>query len=99
MVWIRQLVEHTDLALGLLLSVVLGSVVGVTLSHPLGHLLFSSALGVAFLLIYAAGFALGAIWMMGVQQGLVVLSAFVWCVLLGLWLTPHPEVSSVVNLF
>jgi hypothetical protein len=99
MQWIRPLVNHADLALGLMLSVVLGSVVGLTMSHPLGHLLFGSALGVAFLVIYVGGFSLGAIRMMGAEQGLVVVSAFVWCVLLSLWLTPHPEVSSMVDLF
>lgn len=99
MPWIRPITDHADLALGLLLSVVLGSVVGLTMSHPLGHLLFGSALGVTFLVLYVVCFSLGAIRMMGAQQGLVVVSAFVWCVLLSLWLTPHPEVSSVVDLF
>ncbi|HXH14431.1 MAG TPA: hypothetical protein VNP04_32285 [Alphaproteobacteria bacterium] len=99
MQWIRPIIDHADLALGLLLSVVLGSVVGLTMSHPLGHLLFGSALGVTFLVLYVVCFSLGAIRMMGAQQGLVVVSAFVWCVLLSLWLTPHPEVSSVVDLF
>jgi len=99
MQWIRPIIDQADLALGLLLSVVLGSVVGLTMSHPLGHLLFGSALGVTFLVLYVVCFSLGAIRMMGAQQGLVVVSAFVWCVLLSLWLTPHPEVSSLVDLF
>ena len=99
MAWIRRLVNYTDLALGLMLSVVLGSVVGLTMSHPLGHLLFGSALGVTFLMVYVLCFTFGAIRMMGAQQGLVVVSAFVWCILLSVWLTPHPEVSSIVDLF
>jgi hypothetical protein len=99
MQWLHHVVEHADFALGLALSVVLGSAVGLTMSHPLGHLLFGSAFGVAFLVLYALGFTLGAIRMMGAEQGLVVVCAFVWCILLSLWLTPHPEVSSVVDLF
>jgi hypothetical protein len=69
------------------------------MTHPLGHLLFGSALGVAFLVIYTLSFTLGAVRMMGAQQGLVVVCAFVWCILLSLWLTPHPEVSAVTHLF
>jgi hypothetical protein len=97
--WIRPCITHADLALGLLLSVVLGSVVGLTISHPLGHLLFGSALGAIFLVAYALGFAFGAIRMMGAQQGLVVVCTFVWCIILSMWLTPHLQLSSVVTFF
>ena len=97
--WVRQLVDNADLVLGLILSVVLGSVVGLTMSHPLGHLLFGSALGVTFLVVYVFCFTFGAIRMMGAQQGLVIVSAFIWCILLSMWLTPHPEVSAMVDLF
>jgi hypothetical protein len=99
MMWLYQLVKNTDLALGLVLSIILGSIVGLTMSHPLGHLLFGSALGVIFLVIYVGSYSLGAIWMMGAQQGLLVVSAFVWCIILSSWLAPHPEVPSVLNMF
>jgi hypothetical protein len=97
--WIRQLASYTDLVLGLVLSVVLGSVVGLTLSHPLGHLLAGSALGALFLIIYVGAYSLGAIWMMGTQQGLVVVTIFVWCMLVSLWLGPHPDISSLALFF
>jgi hypothetical protein len=71
------------------------------MSHPLGQLLMGSALGVMFLLIYVASYSLGAIWMMGAQaqQGLLVVSVFVWCVILSSWLSPTPEMSLGVGLF
>lgn len=97
--WISRLAYHTDLALGLMLSVILGSVVGLTLSHPLGHLLAGSALGAMFLIIYVSAYSLGAIWMMGAQQGLVVVTAFVWCMLVSSWLGPNPDVASVIAFF
>jgi hypothetical protein len=99
MEWVRQLVNNTDLALGLVLSIVLGSVVGLAMSHPLGHLILGSALGVIFLLIYVASYSLGAIWMMGAQQGLIVVSVFVWCIILSSWLSPTPEMSSAIHWF
>jgi hypothetical protein len=97
--WVRQLLSNADLALGLGLSLILGSVVGFAMTHPLGHLILGSALGVIFLVIYVASYSLGAIWMMGVQQGLVVVSVFVWCVILISWLSPTPEMSSAMGLF
>jgi hypothetical protein len=97
--WIRRLASYTDLALGLVLSVVLGSAVGLTLSHPLGHLLAGSALGALFLIIYVGAYSFGAIWMMGTRQGLVVVTTFVWCMLVSLWLGPHPDISSLVLFF
>jgi hypothetical protein len=97
--WVRQLLNNTDLALGLVLSVVLGSVVGLAMSHPLGHLILGSVLGVMFLLIYVASYSVGAIWMMGTQQGLLVVSVFVWCIILSSWLSPTPEMSLAVGLF
>lgn len=97
--WVRQVLNNTDLALGLVLSVVLGSVIGLAMSHPLGHLILGSALGLIFLLTYMASYSLGAIWMMGTQQGLIVVSVFVWCVILSSWLSPTPEISSAVHLF
>ena len=99
MVWARHLLNNIDLALGLVLSVVLGSVVGLAMSHPLGHLIFGSALGVIFLLTYIMSYSLGAIWMMGAQQGLIVVSVFVWCVILSSWLSPTPELPASVGLF
>ncbi|HSF29091.1 MAG TPA: hypothetical protein VLK82_01270 [Candidatus Tectomicrobia bacterium] len=97
--WARQLLNNTDLALGLVLSVVLGSVVGLAMGHPLGHLILGSALGVMFLVIYVASYSLGAIWMMGAQQGFLVVSVFVWCIILSLWLSPAPEMSLAMGVF
>lgn len=67
--------------------------------HPLGHLILSSALGVIFLLTYMASYSLGAIWMMGTQQGPIVVSVFVWCVILSSWLSPTREILSAAHLF
>jgi hypothetical protein len=97
--WVGQVRNNTDLALGLVLSVVLGSVIGLAMSQPLGHLILGSALGVIFLLTYMASYSLGAIWMMETQQGLIVVSVFVWCVILSSWLSPTPEISSAAHLF
>jgi hypothetical protein len=97
--WARQVANNTDLALGLVLSVVLGSVMGLAMSHPVGHLIFGSVLGVSFLIIYVVSYSLGTMWMMGAQQGLLVVSAFVWCMILSSWLGPNLEVSSLVHLF
>ena len=99
MSWLRRLGNHTDLALGLMLSVVLGAVLGLALSHPLGHLLAGSALGAMFLIAYVSAYSLGAIWMMGAEQGLVVVTTFVWCTLVSLWLGPHHDMSAIVGLF
>jgi hypothetical protein len=99
MAWVGHLLDNVDLALGLMLSVVLGSVVGLAMSHPLGHLILGSALGVIFLLAYMVSYSLGAIWMMGTQQGLIVVSVFIWCVILSSWLSPTPEMSSTLHLF
>jgi hypothetical protein len=46
-----------------------------------------------------ASYSLGAIWMMGSQQGLIVVSVFVWCVILSSWLSPTPAISSALHLF
>ena len=99
MAWIFRFIKNTDLALGLMLSVVLGSVAGLTMSHPLGHVLFGSGLGVALLVIYVAAYSLAAIWMMGAEQGLVVVSTLVWCIILTSWRVPHLEVPSVFGVF
>jgi hypothetical protein len=99
MSWVRQVLNNVDLILGLVLSVVLGAVVGFAMSHPLGHVLMGSALGMSFLLFYMASYSLGAIWMMGAQQGLLVVSVFVWCALLSSWLSLMPEVPFAVTLF
>jgi hypothetical protein len=97
--WVRQLFKNADLAMGLVLSIVLGSVVGFATSHPLGHLLLGSTLGVMVLLIYVASYSVGTIWLMGAQPGLLVVSVFVWCILLSSWLGPTPELSSALSLF
>jgi hypothetical protein len=69
------------------------------MSHPLGHLSLGSALGVGFMLTYVASYSLGAIWMMGAQRRLVVVSVFIWCIILTSWLTPTPELCPTVGLF
>jgi hypothetical protein len=97
--WVLKPFENIDLAMGLVLSVVLGSVVGVATSHPLGHLLLGSTLGVMVLLIYVASYSLGTIWLMGAQPGLLVVSVFVWCIIMSSWLGPTPVISSAVSLF
>jgi hypothetical protein len=97
--WVRQLLSNADLGLGLGLSIILGSAVGFAMSHPLGHLILGSVVGVIFLLIYVASYSLGAIWMMGAQQGLIVVSVFVWSVILSSWLGLTPEISLAVGLF
>ena len=79
MAWVRQLLNNIDLALGLMLSVVLGSVVGIAMSHPLCRLILGSALGVIFLLAYIASYSLGAIWMMGTQQGSSLFRIYLVC--------------------
>jgi hypothetical protein len=99
MKWVHRLLNNTDLALGLVLSVILGSAVGLAMSHPLGHLILGSALGVTFLVIYVASYSFGTIWMMGAQQGLIVVSVFVWSIILSSWLSPTPDVSSGAGLF
>jgi hypothetical protein len=71
----------------------------MALTMGLGHVLFGSGLGVVLLVIYVGSYSLGAIWMMGAQQGLVVVSALVWCIILSAWLVPHPGVPSVLNMF
>jgi hypothetical protein len=97
--WARQLANNPDLVLGLVLSVILGSVVGLAMTHPIGHLIFGSILGVSFLVVYVASYSLGTMWMMGPQQGLVVVSVFVWCIILSSRLGPNLEVSSAVRWF
>ena len=81
MAWIRTLVKETDLAFGLVLSICLGVVLGLLMGHPLGRLMCSSAIGVTVLLLYVLSYSIGAIWMIGMQQGLVVVSVFVWSLL------------------
>jgi len=36
--------------------------------------------------------------MMGAQRGLVVVSVFIWCIILTSWLTPTPELRPTVGL-
>jgi hypothetical protein len=37
---------------------------------------------VTVLLLYVLSYSIGTIWMIGMQQGLVVVTVFVWCMLL-----------------
>jgi hypothetical protein len=82
MVWMRSLVHETDLTFGLVLSICLGIILGLLMGHPLGQLICGSAIGVMVLLLYILSYSIGAIWMIGMQQGLVVITVFVWCMLL-----------------
>jgi hypothetical protein len=34
------------------------------------------------LLMYLASYCIGAIWLVGMQQGLVIVTVFVWCIIL-----------------
>ncbi len=52
-----------------------------------------------FLVVYVGSYSLGAIWIIGTQQGLLVVSACLWCIILSSWLVPHPEVPSVLSVF
>jgi hypothetical protein len=83
MAWFRALAHENDLTLGLGLSVCLGVVLGLVMGHPLGRLICGSAIGVAVLLLYVLSYSLGTIWMIGTQQGLIVVTVFVWCMLFG----------------
>jgi hypothetical protein len=82
MTWLCGLIGETDLVLGLVLSICLGVVLGLVIGHPLGRLICSSVIGVTVLLLYVLSYSIGAIWMIGMQQGLVVVTVFVWCMLL-----------------
>lgn len=84
MVWMRSLVHETDLTFGLVLSICLGIILGLLMGHPLGQLICGSAVGVAVFLLYVLSYSIGAIWMIGMQQGLYEfwLSIMHRCVLL-----------------
>lgn len=99
MSWLNRLANNTDLALGILLSVVLGGVVGVTLSHPLGHMIVGSSAGLGVLALYILGYSLGTLWLVGVQKGVLVVSAFVWSVILSSYLGSSAVASSVLGFF
>jgi hypothetical protein len=80
--WTRFLVHEIDLACGLGLSVCLGVILGLIIGHPLGRLICGSAIGVTVLVLYVLSYSIGTIWMIGMRQGLVVVTVFVWCTLL-----------------
>jgi hypothetical protein len=82
MAWVRSVVHQPDLTFGLMLSICLGIILGLLMGHPLGQSICGSALGVTILLLYVLSYSIGAIWMIGMQQGLVVVTVFVWCMLL-----------------
>jgi hypothetical protein len=46
-----------------------------------------------------ASYSLGTIWMMGAQRGLVVVSVFIWCIILTSWISMTPELSSAGRMF
>ena len=95
----RQLVRDPDLLLGMLVSLVLGGAVGFILGHPLGHMLFGSGIGVTIFAIYTLAYSLGTLWLVGVERGLLVVSTFVWSIILSAFLSSSPEVPSVVGVF
>ena len=99
MSWLTRLANNADLALGVLLSVVLGGVVGVALSHPLGHIIVGSSAGLGLLALYILGYSLGTLWLVGVQQGVLVVSAFVWSAILSSYLGSSAAASSVLGFF
>jgi hypothetical protein len=72
MAWVRSAMHQPDLTFGLMLSICLGIILGLLMGHPLGTVL----------LLYVLSYSIGAIWMIGTQQGLVVVTVFVWCMLL-----------------
>jgi hypothetical protein len=80
--WVRFLAHETDLACGLGVSICLGVVLGLVIGHPLGRLICGSAIGVTILLLYVLSYSIGTIWMIGIHQGLVVITVFIWCTLL-----------------
>jgi hypothetical protein len=82
MTWVRRLFRDTDLAFGLMLSICLGSLVGLVVDHPLGQVIYSPAIGAIVLLMYLLSYYIGAIWLVGLQQGLVIVTVFVWCIIL-----------------
>jgi hypothetical protein len=92
-------VRDLDLMLGLLLSIALGGVVGLVLSHPVGHVIIGSAMGIGILSIYIVGYSLGTLWLVGMEQGMVLVSAFVWCIILSSFLGSSSMVSSMVGSF
>jgi hypothetical protein len=96
---LRQLAHQVDLLLGLVVSIVLGTIVGSVIGHPLAHPIFSSAIGVAILLLYLSGYSLGTMWVLGLERGLMVVTVFVWCVIVSSFLGSHGSVSSVVSGF
>jgi hypothetical protein len=79
---LRAFFSEADLALGLILSICLGSIVGFIIDHHLGRLIFSSAVGVSIILVYIASYSISAMWMVGFPQGLVVVAVFVWSIIL-----------------
>jgi hypothetical protein len=82
MAWVRSLVNDTDLVFGLMLSICLGSLVGLVVDHPLGQVIYSSATGAVVLLAYLVSYCIGVVWLVGMQQGLVIVTVFVWCIIL-----------------
>jgi len=96
---IRRLANQVDMLLGLLVSIVLGSIVGSVIGHPLAHPIISSAIGMAILLLYLSGYSLGTLWVLGLERGLMVVSVFVWCVIVSSLLGSHGSVLSVLSGF
>jgi hypothetical protein len=82
MTWVRSFVNDTDMVFGLVLSICLGSLVGLVVDHPVGQVIYGSATGAVVLLMYLASYCIGAIWLVGMQQGLVIVTVFVWCIIL-----------------
>jgi len=99
MKWMYQLVNESDFALGLLLSVILGGGLGLAVRHPIGHVLLGSPIGVTVLAAYLFAYSLGTIWLVGVERGLLVVSAFAWCIILSAWLSSNSEASLLISLF
>jgi hypothetical protein len=91
MAWIRSAVRETDLIFGLVLSTCLGFLVGFVMGHPLGRLIYGSTIGATILCIYFASYSVGAIWLVGVQKGLLLMAVLVWCIILSSVLHGGPQ--------
>lgn len=91
MAWIRSAVRETDLVFGLVLSTCLGFLVGFVMGHPLGRLIYGSTIGATILCIYFASYSVAAIWLVGVQKGLLLMAVLVWCIILSAVLHGGPQ--------
>jgi hypothetical protein len=79
---LHSLFNEADLTFGLLLSVCLGSILGLIMDQHLGHLIFGSAVGVLLVLLYFVSYSLSVLWMAGLRHGVIMVTVFVWSIIL-----------------